>query len=202
MPDAPRTPGPARQVQPQPLRLFHLMALVAAAAITLFVPPALMPVLRSAFSWAEGAEQLIDQISVALTLWAPILALIAAFGARPRLRRAARSYGISAALASAAALSLLFARNLSWGFLQVRRGNPFFPEGAFRGGSPFCPAAAQLVRDAPGAAAAAILAVWSILALTGAGRWPSGWFDRACLLFGLSWILWYFVRDFMLLFRW
>jgi hypothetical protein len=184
------------------LRLLHLMALVAAVAITLAVPPALMPVLRSTFSGADGTERLIDQISLALILWTPILAPIAVLGDRSQLRRASRSYGISAVLASAAALLLLLVRNLSYALLPYRRGNPPFPEGGFRGGGYFCPAAAQLVLEAPGGAAAAIVAVWSILALARAGRGPSDWSERFCLLFGLFWVLWYFGRDFMLLFRW
>jgi hypothetical protein len=200
MADAPK---PARQARRHPLRLLHLMALVVMVALTLIVPPALMPLLRSVASWADGTERLIDEISLALTLWTPILALVAVFGDRSQLRRTSRSYGISAVLAVAAALFLLLLRNLFYAFLQYRRGNPFFPEGGYRGGGYFCPAAAQLVLEAPGVAAAVIIAVWSILALTRAGRGPSDyWFERFCLLFGLFWVLWYFGRDFMLLSRW
>ncbi len=202
MSDASHARRPARRVRRRPLRLTHLVALVAAVALTLTVPPALMPLLRSMASGADGRERLIDQISLALTLWTPILALIAVFGDRSQLRRASRSYGISAVLAAASALLLLFVRNLFHALLQYRRGNPPFPEGGFRGGGYFCPAAAQLVLEAPEGAAAAIVAVWSILALARAGRGPSDWLERFCLLFGLSWVLWCFGRDFMQLFRW
>ena len=56
------------------------------------------------------------------------------------------------------------------------------------------PTARRLAVDAPAATAAAIVAVWLILALTRAGRRPSDWFDCFCLLFGLLWVLWYSLR--------
>lgn len=202
MSDASDAPRPAQQVRRRPLHLIHLVALVAAVALTLAVPPASMSVLRSACSGAVGRERLIDQISLALIMWTPFIALVAVFGGRIRLRRASRSYGPAAVLASASALLLLFVHKLLWALLQYRRGNLPFPEGAFRGGGYFCPAAARFVLEEPEAVATAIVAVWSILALARAGRGPSDWLERFCLLFGLFWVLWYFGRDFMLLFRW
>ncbi len=76
-----------------------------------------------------------------------------------------------------------------------RYGRPAFPSPD----SYFSPDARRVAIDAPAAAAAATIAVWLTLALTGVGRKPADWFDRLCLLFGLLWVLWYLGRDLMLI---
>jgi hypothetical protein len=59
------------------------------------------------------------------------------------------------------------------------------------------------VFEAPESAAAAIVAVWSILAVTGMGRRPSDWFDRLCFFFSLLWVLWcLFGLDFVVQVPW
>jgi hypothetical protein len=193
-------PRPAQRVRRRPLRLFHLMTLVAALALSLAISPALMTlIMKPASGWGRR-EQLAYMTSLAMTLWTPILALIALVGDRSRLRRAGRSYGLSAVFAAASAILLLLFRGLNSGVLGSLRGYrafPWFPE------SLFSYPAMRIVREAPAGAASAVIAVWLILGLTGAGRRPSVWFDRFCFLFGLFWVLWCLLgHDFMVTIPW
>jgi hypothetical protein len=202
MPDAATKSRRGPRVRRHPLRLSHLIALVAAVALTFVVPPALMKLIMQPLSGWGPREQLAYKITLALCFWTPIVGLIAAIVVirdRSRIGRVSRSYGISALIASTAAMFLLFVRGLSsiligWWL----RGWPVFP----RSESYFSPEARRLAIDAPAATATAIVAVWLILALARAGRRPSDWFDRFCLLFGLLWVLWYSLgRDLVLLTR-
>ena len=76
----------AKRTRHGPFRLLHLMALVAGAALTLIVTPALMPVVRSPLMTASGKQlfirRLADQTSLAMIFWTPILVLIAVSGNR------------------------------------------------------------------------------------------------------------------------
>src|SRR5437868_903922 len=102
--DASHSPRPTQRVRRRPLRLLHLIALVAAAALTLVISPALMKlIMQPASGWSRW-ELLAYRTSVALTFWTPILALIAVIGNRSRVGRISRSYGISAVFAAAAAI--------------------------------------------------------------------------------------------------
>ena len=189
--DAATQSRPAPRVRRHPLRLSHLMALVAAVALTLVVPPALMKLITQPHSGWGPREQLAYKISLALCFWTPIVGLIAVIVAirdRSRVGRVSRSYGASAVVASATAFFLLVVRCLSSTLIEWwLRGIPVFPEPR----SCFSPTAVRLAVDAPRAAATAIVAVWLILALSRAGRRPSDWFDLFCLVFGLLWVLWY-----------
>jgi hypothetical protein len=198
--DALHPPRSAHRVRRRPLRLFHLTTLVAAVALTLVISPALMTlIMKPASGWGRR-EQLAYMTSLALTFWTPILALIALVGDRSRLRRVGRSYGLSAVFAAASAILLLFVRGLNSGVLGYLRGYrvfPWLPE------SLFSYPAMRIVREAPAGAAAAVVAVWLILGLTGAGRKPSDWFDCFCFLFGLLWVLWCLLgHDFMVQIPW
>ena len=175
---------------------------MAAVALTLVVPPALMKLIMQPTSGWGPREQLAYKISLALCFWTPIVGLIAVIVVirdGSRVRRVSRSYGISALVASTTAFFVLLVRGLcslligSW-----LRGRPVFPHPE----SYFIPEARRLAINAPSATATAIVAVWLILALARAGRTPSDWFDRFCLLFGLLWVLWYSLgRDLVLLSR-
>ena len=197
--DAATPSRPAPRVQRRPLRLIHLMALVAALAVTLVVPPFLMKLISQPIlsGWGWG-EQLAYKTSLALTFWTPTIAVIAVIVVirnRSRVGRVSRSYGTSAVVAEAAAIFLLSIRGLSSQLLGwYLRGIPVFPDTE----SYFNPNTWRLVSDAPAAAAAATVAAWLILALTGVGRRPSDWFDRFCLLFGLLWVFFYVGRDLVL----
>ena len=197
----------AKRTRHGPFRLLHLMALVAGAALTLIVTPALMPVVRSPLMTASGKQlfirRLADQTSLAMIFWTPILVLIAVSGNRSRAGRFSRSYGVSAVLAAASALLLLFVRSLCWALLYFRSPGPVLPvESATPKSANYCPTVEKIVDSAPEGAAAAIVAVWSILALTRVGRWPSDWFERFCVLFGPLWVVRYIARDFVLHLPW
>jgi hypothetical protein len=122
MSDASRGRTPSEGGRHRPMRLLHLMGLVAAIALTLAVLPALSPALRSGFGGAYGREllkyRIVNETSLALILWTPALALIAVLGGRPRLPRLARSYGTASAFAASSALVLLSLRCLSYALIQ------------------------------------------------------------------------------------
>jgi hypothetical protein len=179
-----------QQLRRFPLRLVHLMALVAAVAVTLVVAPALLKAIMKPLSGMGPQEVLFHTTSLALILWTPILAVIAVIRNRSRLRRASRSYGTSAVFAAASAVCLLLVHGLIATWLGSFRGFSVFRVT----GSSLKLMAIQLVGyRAPPSSATAIIAVWLILALTGAGRKPSGWLEILSFLFGLLWVLWYFV---------
>jgi len=52
----------------------------------------------------------------------------------------------------------------------------------------FPPRLFDVLEHAPTAAAAAVVAAWTVLALTGAGRKPSNWFERLGCSVGWIWI--------------
>jgi hypothetical protein len=190
-------PRPTQRGQHRHLRLLHLMALVAAVALTFLITPTPMKLIAEPSTNLFWDEWLFYQISLTLTFWTPILALIAAIGNRFRFRRASRSYGTAAVFAAAAAIIVLLVKRLIGAFPGSPRGvslSVLRPD--------FSPAARRLVADAPEGATAAIVAVWLILAFTGAGRRPSDWFDRVCFLFGLLWIAWYLGGDSILTLHW
>jgi hypothetical protein len=198
--EQPAVPMSTQRVRHRPMRIFHLIMLVAALALTFAISPAAIRLIRKPTSGWGFREQLVYTTSLAMTVWTPVLALIALVGDRSRLRRASRSYGLSAILAAAAAILVLYLRNVYAGVLGFLRGYgvfPWYPE------SFFSHPVLRLLREAPTGAAAAVVAVWLILALTGAGRRPSDWFDRLCFLVGLAWVLWCLVgHDSMLTVPW
>jgi hypothetical protein len=197
MADASHPPRLTQRARRSRLRLLSLMTLVAAVALTLAVTPSLMKLITTPLSGWLWDERLYYQISLALTSWTPILALIAAIRGRSRFRRASRSYGTSAVLAAAAAMVVLLVKRLIATIPGTPRGLPILAQPM--PGSSFSPALLRLVIDAPEGAMTAIIAAWLILVLTRAGRGPSDWFDGLCLFFGLLWVAWYLGGDFILL---
>ena len=187
-------PKPDR-IPRRPLRLFHLMALVAAVALTLIIPPALMTVITQPLSGWGWREQLTYQASFARD------PLDAVPGANRDVRRTIPSSTRQCLIRDWSGLRgdggtipapcprfdprvYLVSPRLSR--LPVRK--LLLPDGE------------RIRGHAPGAASA-IIAAWLILALTGAGRRPSDWFDRFCFVFGQVWILWCLGSDFMWLIR-
>ena len=85
------------------------------------------------------------------------------------------------------ALAILVVHGLISTLVSLAAGYPIFP---FQGSS-FNAMAWNVLYEMPAAASAAIVAVRTILALTGEGREPTGWLDRACFPAGLAWIGWY-----------
>jgi hypothetical protein len=176
------------------------MMLVAAVALTLVISPGLMNVIMQPISGWDYWEKLAYKIDLALIFWTSILSLNLVIASRRRIQRVCCSYGSSAVIAASVSVLILLARGL-WSALlgYYFRGSRIFPYPDLY----YSPTAKQLVIEAPEAAAAAIFAAWSILALTGSGRRPSDWLDRVGFLFGLIWVLWYVVgRDLTLHLRW
>jgi hypothetical protein len=195
----PAAPKPMPQAQPRPLRLLHLMALVAALALTFVITPVLLQVIQQPVSGWNRRVIIGYQASLALVCWTPILAVIACVGNRLQLRDACRSYGIAAIFAAATALLVIFVRGLVSGLiLRHVFGRPLvmWPD------SPYSPGARDIVYSAPAGATSSVVAVWSMLVLTGAGRRPSDWFGHLGFLFGLLWVLWYVGKELMLLTSW
>ena len=167
------------------------MALVVAIALTLVIPPAFMKAVMRSFgptsSW-NRPMYLAGVITLALTSWTAILAPVALVANRSRLRRASRSYGTSAVFASGSALGYLFAAKafetpLTWRI----SGWPI----EWYTLDTYLHILGGMLHEIPQVPAAAIVAVWSILALTGIGRKPSSWPEFSCLIFGSCWVVWH-----------
>ena len=187
---APGPPGPGRR----PLLLLHLMALVAAVALTIVVPPAFMrAVMRSygpesswnRFMYLDGVTTL------ALTSWTVLLAPLVLVANRSQLQESGRSYGTSALFAAASALSFFigataFEKVSTW----MISGWPI----EWFTIAPYLQMLGGILWMIPHVAAAAIVAAWSILALSGVGRRPSSWPEILCLILGLCWIAWWGAR--------
>jgi hypothetical protein len=190
----------------RPLRLLHLMALVAAVALTTVIPRVLLKVIQQPLSGWGVHEVFAYKISLAMIFWTMLLAVFALIGNRSQIRLASRSYGTAAVLASATGLLVLFVRGvITATVLRYKYGRPFFPYGGPllpAADAYFCPAARELVVWAPVGAAAGIAAVWLSLALTGTGRRPSDWLDRVCLFFGLLSIVWCLGLDYIRMSMW
>jgi hypothetical protein len=81
--DLPLPPNPTQQTRRRPLRLLHLMALVAALALTFVITPVLLKVIQKPLSGWMKHEVLMYETSLALIVWTPILALVALVGIAP-----------------------------------------------------------------------------------------------------------------------
>src|SRR5262245_16917279 len=99
--DATQPPEPTRRVRRGPMRLLHLMVLVAAVALTLVIAPGLMHVIRQLLSGWGRSEQLAYKTDLALLIWTPVLTLIVVIANRRRIRRVCRSYGTASVIAAA-----------------------------------------------------------------------------------------------------
>jgi hypothetical protein len=180
MPDPPKA---ARQTRRRPLHLLDLMALVVAVALTL-VSPALMRAIIPAEShntWDR--RQYVSNLAALVMIWwtATLVPLVlSALHSRPR--RAIRSYGHAAVLASATTGLFLVLRHAP-AVILLATGVGLSPLGLFES------RLFDILENAPDAFAASVVAVWTILALTGTGRWPSNWFERLGCLVGWTWIV-------------
>ncbi|MDG3007955.1 hypothetical protein [Paludisphaera mucosa] len=215
-PEPPATPGDSiglgddgppdgsiarRRFGPSQLVLFAAMA-----ALTLAVPPLVYEMLKQPHSplhpmgpWERGAYMLLS----ALAVWTLILAAIPLAGGRRGLRRAARCYGYTAAYASAAAMLLLFLDEIVSKAIPYVRGAPFPPGAPWQvlgklafpwPGTWYSHELWKVVVEGNGATAAAVVGAWAALALSGAGRRPTGWFDRIGVLMGVLRISGFLVR--------
>jgi hypothetical protein len=191
MSDAPRPAGP------RPRRPFHLsyaMGLVAAVALTLAVPPAIMRASVKAY-WGDPSKieywppQIVGSITLAMAMWSLLATIGMMLSGRRRLRRAARTWGGSAALASTVGI---VGMDIAWVvdlFLRKLGGlsvaETFEPLSSIWWGQ----MAGYMASEMPRAAGLAVLGAWTILALARVARKPSGWLEIAGFLLGLAWII-------------
>ena len=169
-------------VRRRPLMLLDLMLLIAAIALTLVSPgimKAIIPV-ESHHNWDR--RQYVAHIAALIAFWwtAALVPLILSW-ARADLRRISRNYGYAAILASTITALFLVVRQAPAVFLLLFTAG-WSPSGLFG------PRLFDILEHAPTASAAAVVAVWTILALTGAGRNPTNWFERLGCLVGWIWI--------------
>ncbi|WP_422931930.1 hypothetical protein [Singulisphaera sp. PoT] len=180
----------------RPMRLTHLMVIVAAVALTISLVPALFTWMRKPSSSFDYRSRAVYQTSLALILWTPSLALAAVISNRSRLRRIIMSYGYSAIFVATAAILFDIVRATSAGLASYYRGFPLFP---YWPESIYIRASFRFVYEASVSVPPGVVAAWTILALTRTGRRPADWFDRFCLVFGILWVFWGVAgHDFML----
>ena len=180
MPDPPKTAG---QVPHRPLHLLDLMALVAAVALTL-VSPAIMKAIIPATNhqnW-DRRQYLAHLAALVMIWWTMTLVPLVLSGGRRDLQRVFRGYGCAAILAAATTALFLLLRQVP-AVILLATGAGSSPLGLFQ------PRLFDILEHAPDASAASVIAVWTILALTGTGRRPSDWFERLGCLVGWTWIM-------------
>ena len=181
---APPRPADARR----PVQVIHLMALVAAVALSIVLVPDLMKALMSidSKSWWNGRTYVMNVTTLTLAVWSPILAALAL--AENGSRSDVRSYGTGAVFAASVAVILLAARSAV--------GAVPFGVGSKQG---FATGVQAFLWQAPPTASAAVVAVWLVLAWTGAGRRPKGWLEYLGLALGVSWVVWCYTCPLLLL---
>ncbi|WP_165072676.1 hypothetical protein [Paludisphaera rhizosphaerae] len=208
--------GHRHRLRRRPYRLIHLMAITAAVALTIGLPPTLVTVLKNPRGYWSPQDRATYIVVAALAFWTPVLALIAMARGRVELRRSARSYGGASVLAATAAMTLLCTRvflatlayefhQLNWfGQIPGKKATlwPGWPLEKTLGAlifshpdSYFSPLAWRVVAEGAEGIVAAIVAVWVVLALSGKGRRPVPLFDQCCFFVGLGWVLWLLWRD-------
>ncbi len=172
----------------QPLRIVHMMALTAGVAATLAAWPLMDRMILDSIELGGLPPRWSPRIVVMFCCWCPFLAIARLARPRDRRRWAARSYGTASVAASSAALGAVLI--VSLGEFRRLRVSPLWDwydpapdlRGAYR--SIFLSEYSPLVNSLGGsgrAVACAIVGAWLTLALTGAGRRPTGWFDWVCL---------------------
>ena len=180
MADAPK---PARQARRRPLHLLDLMALVAAVALTLVSPAIMKAIIPAASYQVWDRRQYVPHLAaLVLIWWTATLVPVVLSGACPGLRRIMRSYGCAAILASVTSALFLVLRQAPVVILLAMEAGSS-PLGLFK------PRLFDILGHAPEASAASVVAVWTILALTGTGRWPSNWRERLGCFVGWTWIV-------------
>ena len=179
------------------------MALVAAIALTLAVPPAIMRAnVRGYYGDPANIEwwpqQIQGSITLAMTLWSVMAVLGMLVAGRRRLRRAARTWDGSAALASTAAIVCM---DIGWVvdlFVLRKLGGEGVPE-TFEPLSSlwWSQIVGYMVSEIPRSAGLAVAGTWTVLALGRVARKPTGWLEVGGFLLGLAWIIWPVIREFV-----
>jgi hypothetical protein len=176
-------PKPTKPSRHRPLHLLDLMAMVAAVALTL-VSPAIMKAIIPAdahHNW-DRRQYLAHLAALVMIWWTVTLVPLVLFGNGRGLRRIIRGYGCAAILAAATTALFLVLRQAP-AVMLLATGAGSSPMGLFK------PRLFDILEHAPDASAASVVAVWTILALTGTGRRPSNWFERLGCLVGWTWIV-------------
>jgi hypothetical protein len=159
------------------------MAVVAAVAMTLISPAVMKAIIPADSHQNWDRRQYVAHIAALILIWwtAALVPPLLIEG-RDRLRQACRNYGVAAALAAMVAVALLFARQVPTVLMIVVTGGTN-PMGLIY------PRLFDVMEHAPDACAAAVLAAWSLLALSGTGVRPSNWLEKLCLAVGVVWVL-------------
>jgi hypothetical protein len=166
----------------RPILLLDLMALVAAVALTLISPAIMRTIIGAESLRSWDRRQYVEHLGSLILLWWTAMLLMLVFAiSRSKFRRTYREPGHAAVLAVGAACLLLFAKQavsaLAMATVAEWSSSKYF--WVF-----------SILELAPDASGASVVAVWLILAITGAGRRSSDWFDRLCCSAGLIWISW------------
>jgi hypothetical protein len=130
----------------------------------------------------DRRQYLIHLAALVMIWWTVTLVPLVVLGKRSRLRRVVRNYGCAAILAAATTVLVLVVRQAP-AVILLATGSGTSPFGLFE------PRLFDILEHAPDASAAAIVAVWTTLALTGVGRGASNWFERVGCLVGGMWII-------------
>lgn len=172
-------PPPVRR----PLRVLDLMALVAAVALSLISPAVMKAIIpaESHHNW-DRRQYFAHLAALILIGWTAALIPPMLAAGRSRLGQVCRNYGSASAIASIVAALLLCLRQIP-AILMILSTGATNPMGLFY------PRLFDILEHAPDASAAAIVAAWALLSLSGMGLRPANWFDRLCALVGGAWIL-------------
>jgi hypothetical protein len=156
------------------------MALVAAVALTLVSSGIMKAIIGdSLHNWDR--RQYVAHLSALVVIWWTV-ALVPLVLSGARLRYASRNYGSAAILASATTALLLVMRQAPVVVLLALTVG-WSPSGLFNH------RLFDVLEHAPAATSAAVAAVWTVLALTGAGRRPSNWLERLGCVVGGTWVV-------------
>jgi len=162
----------------RPVRLLDLMALVAAAALTL-TTPAIIREITPAY-WGDRPLYVIHIINLSLVWWTAILSSMALVDYRSQRNQNGIGAGHAALFAVMATLSFLGLDQLASAVLKTSFG--------WAGATPKYFWVLGILQTFAYPAGAAIIAAWLILWLTKTGRRPSNWLDRLGFIVGLIWI--------------
>lgn len=164
------------------LFLLDLMAVVAGVALTLISPAIMRTIIGAELLERWDRRQYVEHLgSLVLFWWTAMLILLVLFVSRGNLRRAARQPGHAAVLAMAVAFAFLGVQQVVPAVAMVTIDD--WPLSKYFW-------VFDILERAADASAAAVAAVWVTLAVTGARRASSGWFDRLCCGVGLIWLFW------------
>ena len=164
------------------LLLLDLMAVVAGVALTLISPAIMRTIIGAKMLLSWDRRQYVEHLgSLVLFWWTAMLVVLVLIISHRNLRRVVRQPGHAAVVAVAVAFALL-------GVQQAVSALAMAAVAGWPGSKYFWVFA--ILERAGEASGAAVAAVWVILAVTGARRTSSDWFDRLCCGVGLVWVLW------------